>query len=297
MPVNLGAQSKALITGGAGQLGRELCATVPAGWAAVGYSSDELDITRLESVADIFARERPAVVINAAAYTAVDAAERDAKRAEAVNALGAANVAEGAGRIGARLIQISTDFVFDGSQGRPYQAEDLQRPLNVYGRTKLAGEREVISRLGNEALIMRTAWLYSGQGRNFVLTMLRDMQERDEVGVVNDQIGTPTWARSLAEALWIAARQPGVHGIHHWTDAGVASWFDFAVAIQEEALGLGLLTRTVPIRPLRTEEYPTLARRPYYSVLDKTATWAALELRPPHWRVNLRHMLQGLASG
>lgn len=242
-------------------------------------------------------RDRPTLVINTAAYTAVDAAEREVERAEAVNVLGAANVAEGAGRVGARMIQVSTDFVFDGSQGRPYTVEDPPRPLGVYGRTKLAGEREVAGRLGSRALILRTAWLYSGRGRNFVLTMLSAMKEREEVRVVSDQIGTPTWVRSLADALWAAAGQSSLHGVHHWTDAGVASWFDFAAAIQEEALSLGLLQRAVPIRALRTEQYPTLARRPSYSVLDKSETWAALKLYPPHWRVNLRHMLQGLSSG
>jgi dTDP-4-dehydrorhamnose reductase len=290
-------QAKALITGARGQLGRELQATTPAGWSALGYSSEELDITRPELVAATFARERPTLVINAAAYTGVDAAEREIDRAQAVNADGAATVAECARRIGARLIQISTDFVFGGDQGRPYQPDHEPNPLGVYGRTKLAGEREVARVSGGQALILRAAWLYSAQGRNFVLTMLRRMGEGEEVGVVSDQVGSPTWCRSLAEALWAAADRTALRGVHHWSDVGVASWYDFACAIQEEALALGLLPRGVPIRPLLTSEYPTPARRPSYSVLDATATARALGLERCHWRANLRLMLRELGRG
>lgn len=293
--MSISAQQCAVITGAAGQLGRDLLGTAPGGWAAVACSSAELDVTRPQLVNDVLARERPALVINAAAYTGVDAAEVEKERAEAVNALGAAHLAEGARRVGARLIHVSTDFVFDGSQGRPYLPDDQPHPLGVYGRTKLAGEREVIRVSEGEALVLRTAWVYSGHGRNFVLNMLRLMRERDTVGVVSDQIGTPTWSRGLAEAIWAAARRPELRGIHHWTDAGIASWYDFAVAIQEEALTIGLLRRPVPIRPLRTQDFPTAARRPPYSVLDKTATWTALDLTAPHWRVNLREMLREVA--
>jgi dTDP-4-dehydrorhamnose reductase len=280
-----------LVTGAAGQLGRALLATVPAGWTVVGCTSAELDITHPERVDEAFTRHRPTLVINTAAYTAVDAAERDAEQAEAVNALGAAHVADGVARIGARLIHISTDFVFDGVQGRPYRPDDLPHPLGVYGRTKLTGEREVVRLSGGAALVLRTAWLYAPHGRNFVRTMLRLMGEREEVGVVCDQVGTPTSCGSLAEAVWAAARHTQLRGIHHWTDAGVASWYDFAVTIQEEALAAGLLERAVPIRALRTEEYPTPARRPSYSVLDSSSTAAALGLTRRHWRANLRATL------
>jgi dTDP-4-dehydrorhamnose reductase len=290
-------QPKALITGAGGQLGRELQATVPRGWSAVGYSSEELDITRPESVAATFDRERPTLVVNAAAYTGVDAAEREIERAEAVNVSGAAIVAEGARRVGARVIQVSTDFVFGGERGRPYQPDDEPGPLGVYGKTKLAGEREVTRASSGQALILRAAWLYSAEGRNFVLTMLGRMADGEEVGVVSDQVGSPTWCRSLAEALWAAADRPDVRGVHHWSDAGVASWYDFALAIQEEAVALGLLAQAVPVRPLLTSEYPTPARRPSYSVLDATATATALGLERRHWRVNLRLMLRGLRRG
>jgi dTDP-4-dehydrorhamnose reductase len=236
------------------------------------------------------------VIFNAAAYTDVEAAEREVERAEVVNCRGAGNLAEAADLVGARLIHLSTDFVFDGTQGHPYTPEDDPHPLGVYGRTKLGGEREVLRVTGGAALIVRTSWVYSARGRNFALSMLRRMGGDDPVGVVADQVGTPTWAASLADALWRMAALPELRGVHHWTDAGVASWYDFAVAIQEEGLALGLLGRRVELRPLRTSEYPTNAPRPPYSVLDKTATWRALGGAPPHWRAQLRRMLQGLAG-
>jgi len=288
-------ERRALITGGTGQLGRELACTVPPGWCALGFGSADLDVTRAEMVAEVLARVRPAVVINAAAYTAVDAAEAAPDRAHAVNAEGAANVADVCRRVGARMIQVSTDYVFDGAASRPYRPDDQPRPLGAYGRTKLAGEREVIRLLGDEAVILRTSWLYSRWGRNFVLTMLRLFEERDEVGVVQDQVGAPTWSRSLAEAIWVTASRPEVRGMHHWTDEGVTSWYDFAMAIQAEALELGLLRRRAAIRPLHTDQYPTAAPRPPYSVLDATTTEAALRLPRRPWRVSLQHMLQDLA--
>jgi dTDP-4-dehydrorhamnose reductase len=255
-----------------------------------------LDVTRPEAVDEVVLRVRPDLIVNAAAYTAVDAAEREAERAEAVNSAGAAHVAEAAKRVGARLIHISTDYVFDGAQSRPYTPADRPRPLGVYGRTKLAGEREVARISEGAALVLRTSRLYSVHGRNFVLTMLRLMRERESVGVVADQVGSPTWARGLAGAVWAAAEAPAVQGVHHWTDAGVASWYDLAAAVQEEALALGLLPRAVPIRPLRTAEYPTDARRPPYSVLERSAALAELRVPVRHWRDQLRGMLREVAA-
>jgi dTDP-4-dehydrorhamnose reductase len=260
----------------------------------VACTAEQLDITRPDSVRAVLEREHPAVVIQAAAYTDVDGAEREVERASAVNTTGAANVAREAARLGLRMIHISTDFIFDGAQGHPYAPDDVANPLSVYGRTKLEGEREVLGITGGAALIVRTAWVYSTHGRNFVATMLRRMGEDRPVGVVCDQVGTPTWGRSVGKALWAAAERPDLRGVLHWTDAGVASWYDFAVAIQEEGLALGLLASAQPVRPLRTDEFPTAARRPPYSVLDKTAGWAGLGGPAPHWRSNLRSMMQGL---
>ena len=286
----------ALITGARGQVGTQLRAVAPAGWRIVACGSEELDVTRPEMVDAVLDRERPGVVFHAAAYTGVDAAEDAPAEAEAVNVAGVTHVALAARRAGARVILISTDFVFDGRQGHPYAPDDRPNPLGVYGRSKLAGEREVMRITGGAALIVRTAWVYAAHGRNFVRTMLRLMGERDEVGVVSDQVGTPTWAGSLAPALWAAAARPELRGVHHWTDAGVATWYDFAVAIQEEAFAVGLVDRSATVRPLRTDEYPARARRPPYSVLDTSATRSALGLPAVHWRVNLRTMLRGLAD-
>ena len=287
-------ERKALVTGADGQVGLELQATAPPGWRVAAFGRPTLDVTSAEGARDVFRREAPALVINAAAYTAVDAAEEDPAGAEAVNLLGASQVAQAASEIGARVIHLSTDFVFDGRGGRPYRPADPTNPLCAYGRTKLAGEQAVLRISQGSALIMRTAWVYSARGKNFVLTMLRLMREQETVTVVSDQVGTPTWSRGLAEALWAAAEMPDICGIHHWTDAGVASWYDFAMAIQEEALAIGLLPHAARVVPTRTEDFRAAARRPPYSVLDKTATWKALGRSAPHWRVNLRSMLRGL---
>jgi dTDP-4-dehydrorhamnose reductase len=286
---------RALITGGGGQVGLELQATAPSGWVVAACPSDQLDVTQADAVHAVITAFRPSVVIHTAAYTAVDAAEANADRARAVNVQGTTHVAEAALDVGARLLHLSTDFVFDGARGRPYAPDDEPHPLGVYGRTKLEGERAAARIMNREALVVRTAWLYSRHRQNFVRTMLRLMAEQPEVRVVADQIGTPTWARSLAETLWTAAARADLSGVVHWTDAGVASWYDFAVAIQEEALALGLLHRAVPVRPIGTEEFPTPAVRPAFSVLEKWGSWAALGRTPPHWRVNLRHMLQEMA--
>jgi len=276
---------KALITGAYGQLGSALRISAPRGIEIAGYGSSDLDIARRADVAEVVERERPDFILNAAAYTAVDKAEQNEAAALAVNGHAVGYLAEAAGRIGARLVHVSTDFVFDGRAGSPYRTDAPPQPLGVYGRTKLVGEQ-----MAGDALVVRTAWVYGPKGSNFVRTMLRLMRERPEVRVVADQIGTPTYAPQLAHALWGLA-QLGESGLHHYTDAGAASWYDFAVAIQEEALALGLLDEAVPVIPIATADFPTPAKRPSYSVLDKRVTYAALGKPAPHWRVNLRLML------
>lgn len=284
-----------VVTGGGGQLGRELVRALPRGWRVEAPGSAALDITDRAGLRRYLEQQRPRVVVNAAAYTAVDRAEQDEARALAVNAAGAGNVAEAAAASGARVVHISSDFVFDGEGPTPYRPSDSPRPLSAYGRSKLGGEAAVRAVLGAEALIIRTAWLYAAGGPNFVLTMLRLMRERGRVRVVADQVGTPTWARGLAGAVWRAAESPEVKGLHHWTDAGVASWYDFAVAIAEEGAALGLVASDVVVEPIGTADYPTPARRPASSLLDKTATWARLGT-PPHWRMQLRAMLRELGG-
>lgn len=282
---------KVLVTGARGQLGRELIATTPSAVELRAEDVDELDITDSAQVESLVADFRPDLIVNAAAYTAVDAAETDAERCYRVNALGPEYLARAAAATGARLIQISTDFVFDGRQGRPYVPADAAEPLGVYGKTKLEGERRVLDASSGQALVLRTSWLYSAHGKNFVKTMLRLMERDGRVRVVSDQVGTPTWARSLAEAIWAFAGRGSARGVFHFSDAGAASWYDFAVAIAEEGRALGLLDRDVEVAPIRAVDYPTPATRPSFSLLDKTATWAALERQWPHWRVPLRAML------
>jgi len=282
---------KALIVGGAGQLGRGLAATAPSGVNVVSHDRETLDITDAASVDATVAAEQPDLILNAAAYTAVDKAESDEETAYAVNATAVGLLADAAAKHKARLVHVSTDFVFDGQAGTPYAPSAATNPLSAYGRTKLAGERLA----GEGALIVRTAWVYAPTGGNFVRTMLRLMRERPEVRVVADQIGTPTYAPGLAAALWAMAGQ-GVTGIHHYTDAGVASWYDFAVAIQEEALAAGLLSTQVSMIPIATSDFAGPATRPGYSVLDKTSTFAALGGPTPHWRSNLRTMIAEIVA-
>ena len=282
---------KALIVGSQGQVGRALLASAPEGVTPIGLDLPELDVSDREAVRSALADVRPQILLNMAAYTAVDRAESEEADAHRVNAAAVKILAEEAHQAGAQLVHVSTDFVFDGSSGRPYLPEDRPRPLSAYGRTKLEGERLA----GEDALIVRTAWVYGPVGNNFVRTMLRLFSTQEEVRIVADQVGTPTYAPSLARALWALALR-GERGIHHFTDSGVASWYDFAVAIQEEASLLGLLERRVPVVPISTADFPTPATRPAYSVLDKRATYAALGKPAPHWRVNLREMLKEIQS-
>ncbi len=287
---------KILIAGKNGQVAWELERSAPSGYSLVVLGRSELDITDHAAVDERLAQERPDVVINAAAYTAVDKAESDSADAYAVNEGGAANLARACKSRGTRLVHISTDFVFNGSQSRPYNPADPTGPTGVYGASKLAGEQAVQSILPERSLIIRTAWVYSVHGNNFVKTMLRLMNEKPQLNVVYDQVGTPTWARTLARAIWSAVEKPELKGTLHWTDAGVASWYDFAVSIQSLALEKGLLEKKIPIRPIPSSGYPTAARRPQYSVLDKSQTEQVLNIQAEHWQQQLGFMLDDLNS-
>lgn len=287
---------KVLIAGAAGQVGRALLACAPSRVQPIPCTRTELDIGDQRAVADRVRECAPDLIINAAAYTAVDRAEAEPDEAYRVNADGAGHLARAASESGASLIHISTDFVFDGAASSPYRPESPTRPLSVYGQSKLAGETVVLERLAERAVVLRTAWVYAAHGRNFVGNMLRLMREKGSVRVVADQVGTPTAASSVAEVIWAIAARTDVCGIHHWTDAGVASWYDFAVAIAEEAARLDLLSQEPAVTPITSAEYPTPARRPAYSVLDKTSL-LALGLTPVHWRARLRTVLSEIAHG
>ncbi|WP_062269308.1 dTDP-4-dehydrorhamnose reductase [Endozoicomonas arenosclerae] len=291
---------KVLITGANGQLGYELQRCVPDKIELICADRKQLDITSQDSVTAFFDLYKPEAVINAAAYTAVDKAETDSKAAYAVNTNGTAFLAEACSKLEIPMVQVSTDFVFDGTQSTPYQMDDTTNPISIYGKSKLEGEKRVLEILGNKAVVIRTAWVYSSHGNNFVKTMLRLMQEKDQLGVVADQIGTPTSAKTLAQCCWRAldklqTTNVELPAIMNWTDAGTTSWYDFAVAIQEEAISLGILENSIPINPIPASAYPTPAKRPAYSVLDKQATYKALEMPVQHWRVTLRSVLDELS--
>lgn len=281
---------KVLITGAGGQIGSALAATAPSADQIAACTHGDLDISDADAVADAVAELGPDLIVNAAAFTAVDLAENEPEAARRINEIGAGHLAESAAARGARMIQLSTDFIFDGNASTPYAPDAEPNPLSVYGRTKLAGERAVLAALPG-AVLLRTAWVYAARGRNFVLTMLRLMREGQPVRVVADQIGTPTAAESVASAVWALAAADGTTGIFHWTDAGVASWYDLAVAVSEEASAMGILDRPVEVVPIATAEYPTPAQRPRFSVLDTRSTVAATGLAPRHWRVRLRQVL------
>lgn len=277
---------KALITGVNGQLGKELLAHAPTGWTCVAVDRAALDLSDAAAISRLVDAEQPDLVLNAAAYTAVDRAESEPILAHAINAGAPAAFSKALAGAG-RLVQVSTDFVFDGQRGHNYQPDDIRNPQSVYGASKAAGEDAA----GDEAIIVRTSWVYAAGGANFVRTMLRLMRERDELRVVADQIGSPTWAKGLATTIWGLAEKDTT-GIWHHRDAGIASWYDFAVAIAEEAHAVGLLDRIPAIHPIATSEYPTPARRPAFSVLDVTATCEILGDISTHWRSNLRTMLK-----
>jgi len=286
---------KVIITGANGQVGRALLKSVPVNVTAIGLMRTDLDIGDREAVVGSVRSHRPDLIINTAAYTAVDKAESEPQAAERVNAIGPDNLALAAEQVGARLVHLSTDFVFDGMASRPYSPDAPPNPQNTYGRTKRAGEEAIARKYPARSVVLRTAWVYAAEGNNFVRTMLRLMAAKGTVRVVADQVGTPTAASSLAEVIWALAERQNVNGIHHWTDSGVASWYDFAVAIAEESVGLGLLPATVRVDPIASEEFPTPARRPNYSVLDKSSLLAQVTVPARHWRINLRSVLRQIA--
>lgn len=268
-----------LITGCNGQLGRELTARLPN---AIATDADALDITDFDAVKKFVTTNNIDTIINCAAYTAVDRAESDVDLATRVNVIGPENLA----KTGCKLVHISTDYVFDGTSHTPYKTTDTPNPTSVYGKTKLAGERAILQNNSN-AIIIRTAWLYSTYGNNFVKTMLRLGAERETINVVCDQIGTPTYAGDLADAIVKILPQINheTAGIYHYTNMGVCSWYDFATAIME------LGGRKCTVNAIPTSEYPTPATRPFYSVLDKTKIIKTFGITIPHWHDALRRCL------
>lgn len=276
-----------LITGANGQLGNEMRVLSEENKEYTYFFTDvaELDICNEQAVMDFVKANDIHVIVNCAAYTAVDKAEENIEFCTKLNADAVGYLAKAAEANQAEFIQISTDYVFDGTAHTPYRETEPTCPNSVYGSTKLAGEQNALT-LCSRAMVIRTAWLYSTFGNNFVKTMIRLGKERDSLGVIFDQIGTPTYARDLARAIYAAIRQGVTPGVYHFSNEGVCSWYDFTKAIHRLA---GI--KDCKVNPLHTEEYPTPAKRPHYSVLDKSKIKATFGIEVPYWEESLQECI------
>jgi dTDP-4-dehydrorhamnose reductase len=286
---------KVMLTGKDGQLGKALVEKIPAGVKIVVLGRQELDLSNKEACHNAVLEHRPDWVLNAGAYTAVDRAESEPDLAMAVNAVAPEAFAQALGEVGGHLLQVSTDFVFNGTQSHPYHPDQPVDPISVYGATKAEGERLVQRSLpSTNYCILRTSWVYGPVGNNFCLTMLRlhrlKSAQNETLNVVADQIGCPTSTLSLARACWSAINHRTA-GIHHFCDAGAASWYDFAIAIGDAGVEAGIIDQSAKVVPITSSEYPTPAKRPGYSLLDCTATRNALELEANHWQRELSKVI------
>jgi dTDP-4-dehydrorhamnose reductase len=284
---------KCLVTGAAGQLGREtVLALQAAGEDVIGIDRQELDFSQPDQVAEAIAAHQADWVINCAAYTNVDKAEQEQEQAFLVNRDSARAVAEGVASYGGRLLHVSTDFIFGGEQSHPYAEDDPANPRGVYGQSKWEGE-QAVQDVMPDAAILRTAWVYGIHGHNFVKTMLRLAAERDELRVVDDQIGTPAWTADISRAL-LSLTKADASGVFNFTNEGVASWYDFASEIVANARDLGFPLKVKKISPIPSVDFPLPATRPAYSVLSKVKIRQLLDYPIPHWRQSLTAMMQAL---
>lgn len=287
---------KIIVIGKSGQLAWELSQLASPEHETVCLGRNDIDLQNVAAITERLQQQKADGVINASAYTAVDKAESDVDNAYALNANAVGNLAQACKTLAVAFVHISTDFVFHGDKGVPYLPDDEINPLGVYGASKAQGEQLITKLYPERSCIIRTSWVYSTHGNNFVKTMLHLMRTKPELGVISDQIGSPTYAKGLAKAC-MASLANAVTGIHHYTDTGVASWFDFAVAIQRIGCELGLLDKIIPIKPITTEQYPTPSKRPNYSVLDKSSLTNALpELTFSHWQAELHTMMTALKA-
>ena len=279
-----------LVTGANGQLGNEMQVLARENLQHTYFFTDvqELDICDEQAVYAYVSEHKIDIIVNCAAYTAVDKAEDNVELCDKLNNIAPGYLARAAQANGAAMIQVSTDYVFDGTAHIPYTEEEPTCPASVYGSTKLAGEQNVMDHC-EKAMVIRTAWLYSIYGNNFVKTMIRLGQERDSLGVIFDQIGTPTYANDLAQAIFAAINQCVVRGIYHFSDEGVCSWYDFTIAIHRLA-GIA----SCKVKPLHTADYPAKAPRPHYSVLDKTKIKDTFGIEIPHWEESLKRCINQL---
>ena len=286
-----------LVTGSNGQLGSEIKDLV-ANYTNFGFffmDLPALDICNSSQLDAFFKDKNINIVINCAAYTAVDKAEKDADIAEKVNAIGVLNLVNALEKVNGKLIHISTDYVFDGNSFLPYQESDEVNPIGVYGNTKRNGELAMINS-NIDGIVIRTSWLYSAYGNNFVKTMLRLGNEKENLGVIFDQVGTPTYARDLAKTcLEILCRDSSVDiskngSLYHYSNEGVTSWYDFAISIME------LGGENCKVKPIQTKDYPTLAKRPHYSVLNKSKIKTDFKIEIPYWRDSLKNCIEKIKN-
>ena len=290
------------VIGKSGQLAWELAKLNNSGengtenTTIICFGRNELDITNIAAIDALFKKQKITAVINASAYTAVDLAEKEQEQADLINHQAVSNLAQVCNELSLPLVHVSTDYVFAGDKGSPYLSNDVINPQGVYGKTKADGEQAIMNIHPKQSTILRTSWVYSVHGNNFVKTMLRLMEEKEELGIIDDQIGSPTWAKTLAVAC-IYAIENKLNGIYHWTDEGVASWYDFAQAIQTTGLQKGLITKKIAINPIASSAYATPAKRPHYSVLGKVKTREAFKnLANQHWATQLNDMLEQLKN-
>lgn len=287
---------KIIVIGKSGQLACELHQLSSPEHTIICLGRNDINITDPDSLCNTLKQQQAEAVINASAYTAVDKAETDSDNAYAINSNAVGCITQACKSVSIPLIHISTDFVFQGDKGSPYLPNDAINPLGVYGASKAKGEKLISEIYPEKTAVIRTSWVYSTHSNNFVKTMLNLMRTKPELGIISDQIGSPTYAKGLAQAC-LNGLDNKLTGIHHYTDTGVASWFDFAVAIQNIGFELGLLDKKIPIKPILTSQYPTPAKRPHYSVLDKTSLTEALpELSLFHWQTQLQHMMTALKT-
>ena len=289
---------KVVVFGVTGQVAHSLKINQPSGPFVTYLDRHDCDLSTGGNVTRVLDEHRPDFVVNAAAYTAVDKAEQEIDIAKAVNGDAPREIAAWVSANNARLIHISTDFVFDGSKQTPYLTSDPVSPLGVYGDTKLLGEQRVVANAPDHSMIIRTAWVYSEFGNNFVKTMLRLMSEREEIGVVDDQRGSPTSAGSIARIIWLIIESGAfTPGIYHWTDSGEMTWWEFALAINELGRESGLLGSQTRINAITTADYPTPARRPAFSVLDTSDLEVLTNTSQEAWKPNLRKVIESLSAG
>ncbi|MDJ0846652.1 dTDP-4-dehydrorhamnose reductase [Crocosphaera sp.] len=290
---------KILLTGSDGQVGQDLQQTLISVGEVIATNRQQLDLTSPDTIRQVIQETQPDIIVNSAAYTAVDKAESEADLAFSINSVAPAIIAEEAKKIGAFLLHISTDYVFDGTKNTPYLETDTTHPLGVYGQSKLAGEQG-IQKNGDRYVILRTAWVYGTEGKgNFVKTMLRLGKEKEQLGIVADQVGSPTWSYDIANTITEILTHLNLtetRDIYHFTNSGVASWYDLAVAVFEEAQKLGFPLNIKQVNPIVTEEYPTPAKRPHYSVLSGKKTAKLLGHNAPYWRDSLKKMLIKLSK-